>query len=73
MDSEFRFFPVMKDETFGYVLYRVDLATNKVTAAAIRREVRDIVASSRSMKPFFLWAPPFGQAPRKHPDRLPRG
>ncbi len=43
VDSEFRFFPVMRDDTFGYVLHPVDLATNKIMAAAGRREVRDIV------------------------------
>jgi hypothetical protein len=43
VDSEFRFFPVMKDDIFGYVLHPVDLATNKAMAAGGRREVRDIV------------------------------
>jgi hypothetical protein len=43
VDSDFRFFPVMPDALFGYVLHPVDLATNKVMAAAGRREVRDIV------------------------------
>ena len=43
VDSDFRFFPVQKDEEFGYVLHPVDLATNKVMAAAGRREPRDIV------------------------------
>lgn len=43
VDSEYRFFPVMQDETFGYVLHPVDVATNKAMAAAGRREVRDIV------------------------------
>jgi hypothetical protein len=43
VDSDFRFFPTVKDETFGYVLHPVDLATNKVMAAAGRRELRDIV------------------------------
>lgn len=43
VDSDFRFFPILKDETFGYVLHPVDLAMNKVMAAAGRREVRDIV------------------------------
>ena len=28
VDAEFRFFPVKRDETFGYVLHPVDLATN---------------------------------------------
>lgn len=43
VDSEFRFFPVLPDQVFGYVLHPVDLAANKVMAAAGRREVRDIV------------------------------
>jgi len=42
-DSDFRFFPTVRDETFGYILHPVDLATNKVMAAADRREVRDVV------------------------------
>lgn len=43
VDSDFRFFPTMRDETFGYVLHPVDLATNKVGAAYGRREPRDVV------------------------------
>lgn len=42
-DSDYRFFPVVRDEVFGYVLHPVDLAANKVMAAAGRRELRDIV------------------------------
>jgi hypothetical protein len=42
-DSDFRFFPALRDETFGYLLHPVDLATNKVMAAVGRREVRDLV------------------------------
>lgn len=42
-DSDYRFFPTMPDETFGYVLHPVDLAMNEVMAAAGRRELRDIV------------------------------
>lgn len=42
-DSAFRFFPTQADELFGYVLHPVDLATNKASAAADRREPRDIV------------------------------
>ncbi len=33
----------MRAETFRYVLHPVDLALNKVMAAAGRREVRDLV------------------------------
>jgi len=42
-DSDFRFFPTLKDELFGYVLHPIDLATNKVMAAAGRRKPADIV------------------------------
>jgi hypothetical protein len=42
-DSAFRFFPTIQDETFGYILHPVDLATNKVAAAYGRREPRDVV------------------------------
>lgn len=43
VDSDFRFFPTVKDPEFGYVLHPVDLATNKIMAAAGRREPRDVV------------------------------
>jgi hypothetical protein len=43
VDSDFRFFPIVKDLTFGYILHPADLAMNKVMAAAGRREVRDLV------------------------------
>ncbi|HXJ93424.1 MAG TPA: nucleotidyl transferase AbiEii/AbiGii toxin family protein [Terriglobia bacterium] len=42
-DAAFRFFPPQPDELFGYVLHPADLATNKASAAANRREPRDIV------------------------------
>ena len=42
-DSDYRFFPAIKDDQFGYVLHMVDLAVNKFMAAASRREPRDIV------------------------------
>jgi hypothetical protein len=43
VDSDFRFFPTVPDEIFGYVLHPVDLAVNKVMASAGRRAVRDLV------------------------------
>jgi hypothetical protein len=43
VDSDFRFYPAQPDPDFGYVLHPVDLATNKIMAAAGRREPRDIV------------------------------
>jgi hypothetical protein len=42
-DSDFRFFPVVPDPLFGFVLHPIDLAANKAMAAATRRELRDIV------------------------------
>jgi hypothetical protein len=42
-DSDFRFFPTVRDEIFGYILHPVDLATNKVGAAYGRQEPRDVV------------------------------
>ncbi len=40
-DSDFRFFPTVRDKLFGYRLHVFDLAANKVLAAAGRREPRD--------------------------------
>jgi hypothetical protein len=42
-DSDFRFFPTMRDEVFGYVLHLIDIATNKALAAAGRCEPRDVL------------------------------
>jgi len=42
-DSDFRFFPTIQDELFGYRLHLADLATNKALAAAGRREPRDVL------------------------------
>lgn len=43
VDSDYRFFPAVRDEVSGYALHPVDLALNKVIAVAGRREVRDLV------------------------------
>ncbi len=42
-DSAFRFFPLQKDELFGYVLHDADAAINKVLALVGRDEIRDFV------------------------------
>ena len=42
-DSAFRFFPIVPDAEFGYVLHRADLATNKLLALAGRSEIRDYI------------------------------
>ena len=38
-----RFFPVVEDEIFGWILHRADLAVQKLIAAASRRKPRDAV------------------------------
>ena len=40
-DSDFRFFPAIPDELFGYTLHLADIATNKALASAGRRAPRD--------------------------------
>lgn len=42
-DSDYRFFPVLRDDQYGFVLHMVDLAVNKLMAAASRREPRVVV------------------------------
>lgn len=42
-DSDFRYFPAVRDEEFGFVLHYADLAVNKLMAAVGRREPRDVV------------------------------
>ena len=42
-DSDFRFFPTVKDDLFGYMIHPIDLATNKVMAAAGRQKAADAV------------------------------
>ena len=41
--SDFRFFPTVRDDVFGYVLHVIDIATNKALASAGRREPRDVL------------------------------
>ena len=55
VDSDFRFFPAQQDELFGYMLHPVDLATNKVMAAAGRREPRDVVDLVMIHEQVLLW------------------
>jgi len=43
VDTDFRFFPILPDPEFGFILHPVDLATNKASAAGARREPRDVI------------------------------
>ena len=42
-DSDFRFYPAVADELFGYTLHWIDIATNKALAAAGRQVPRDVL------------------------------
>jgi hypothetical protein len=43
VDSDFRFFPLEPDPLFGFRLHILDIATNKVLAAAGRNLIRDVI------------------------------
>jgi hypothetical protein len=73
VDSDFRFFPTLPDEEFGYILHPLDLATNKLLAAAGRAEPRDsvdVVWIDRHIQPLgaVAWA-----AAEKDPGWMPEG
>ena len=42
-DSDFRFFPLVRDDLFGYTLHVADIATDKAMAAAGRQAPRDVL------------------------------
>ncbi|HKM62581.1 MAG TPA: hypothetical protein VJY39_08840 [Acidisphaera sp.] len=50
VDSDYRFFPTQRDETFGYVLHPVDLATNKIMAAAGLTGTHSLVIASEAWR-----------------------
>lgn len=71
IDSDFRFFDTIPDETFGYRLHMFDLATNKVLAAASRKEPRDVLDILHINDKYYpleaiVWA-----APAKDPGYTP--
>ena len=73
VDSDFRFFPTIPDEIFGYILHPVDLATNKVMAAAGRREVRDLVDLVTVHKTILSLGAVIWAAVEKSPGFTPEG
>ncbi len=42
-DSDYRFYPAIADELFGYTLHMIDIVTNKALAAAGREVPRDVL------------------------------
>jgi len=72
-DSDYRFFPTVPDETFGYVLHPVDLAMNKAMAAAGRRELRDLVDLVAVHETILPLGPVIWGAVEKSPGFTPEG
>ena len=50
VDSAYRFFPLIEDDTVGYTLHPVDLAANKLCALVGRSEPRDWIDVLTAMK-----------------------
>ena len=74
IDSAYRFFPVIKDDTFVFRLSYHDLATNKLLALAGRAEIRDyydVCEMIRAGKPVvaYVWAA-CGKDPGYTPNSL---
>ncbi len=72
-DSDFRFFPVIPDTLFGFMLHPVDLAANKAMAAATRRELRDIVDLVTIHETVLLLGAVVWAAVEKSPGFTPEG
>lgn len=72
-DSDFRFFPTTRDEMFGYILHPIDLAMNKVQAAAGRRELRDVVDVLTLHEIVLPLGPVIWAAVEKMPGLTPEG
>lgn len=73
-DSDFRFYPAMPDELFGYALHLADIATNKALAAAGRqapRDALDLLHIDEQHLPLgaVIWAA-VGKDPGYSPERL---
>ena len=72
IDSDYRFFPTLPDPLFGYVLHPLDLATNKMLAAADGSSLAtpSICCGSTPLQPLgaVAWA-----AAEKDPGWMPEG
>ena len=72
-DSDYRFFPVVRSQIFGYMLHPVDMATNKSHAAVGRRELRDIVDLVTIHEAILPLGPVIWAAVDKMPGFTPEG
>lgn len=66
VDSAFRFFEVLPDRLFGYRLHPFDNATNKVMAAAGRRQARDMIDLVYYDRDYLPLGPLIAAAVEKH-------
>jgi hypothetical protein len=73
VDSDYRFFPTVPDKLFGYILHPVDLAMNKVMAAAGRRKLRDLVDLLVVHETILPLGPVVWSAVEKAPGFTPEG
>jgi hypothetical protein len=73
VDSDYRYFPIIPDEMFGYILHPLDLAMNKVMAAAGRRELRDIIDLVTIHEQVLPLGPVIWAAVEKAPGFTPEG
>jgi hypothetical protein len=71
-DSDFRFFPAVRDGLFGYRLHIFDLAANKAPAAAGRREPRDVLDVITIHERPSDSAPSYGRRPARTPAIRPQ-
>lgn len=73
-ETRLRFFPLVKDDEWGLRLHQVDLAVNKILAAASRRKARDfadLVAISSNMCPLGpLIMAASGKPPNYSPQKI---
>lgn len=73
VDSDYRFYPTQADPIFGYTLHPLDLATNKLLAAADRFEVRDAIDLSFIERRVMPLGPLAWAAAEKSPGFTPEG
>ncbi len=71
IDSDYRFFESIPDDLFGFKLHMFDLATNKLLAAASRKEPRDVLDLLHLHKNHFPLGAAIWAAPAKDPGYTP--
>ena len=74
VDSAYRFFPLVEDETTGFTLHPIDLASNKLSALVGRTEPRDwidVITAISEMQPLaYLLSAACGKDPGFSPSSM---